>query len=134
MLRTDLFKTVDRASTRFIAVRDTLTVPDAATDARAIDLKHCRQGRLGIGYHFLINTMGDIQLGRSLHTVGSHSRDYDDVSVAIGVVGGVDAEGDRLDTRSPEQVSAIDDLTEFLTSVYPGAVPHDRPARPTAPL
>lgn len=128
MLRTDLFKTVDRASTRFIAVRDTLTKPSANIDALVIDTIHCRQGRLGIGYHFLIITNGDIQLCRDVATVGSHSRDYDDRSVAIGIVGGTDEEGVRLNTRNPEQLEALQDLTEFLHQMYPDTEVHDRPA------
>lgn len=134
MLRTDLFKTMDRVHTRFIAIRDTLTTPDPTFDVLALDLKHCRQGRLGIGVHFLINTTGDIQLGRSVDTVGSHSRDFDTVSVAVGVVGGLNEDGDRIDTRTPEQVEAITDLTAFLTAMYPDAEPHDRPAQGFTPL
>lgn len=134
MLRTDLFKTVDRAETRFIAVRDTLTPFDPTTGASEIDLKHCRQGRLGIGYHFLINTEGDIQLCRAVDTVGSHSRAYDQVSVAIGVVGGIDLNGDRVDTRSIDQQEALSDLTVFLETLYPAAEVNDRPAQGSTPL
>ena len=49
MLRTDLFKTVDRVDTRFIAVRDTLTRPGLEPTIRELDVLHCKQGRLGLG-------------------------------------------------------------------------------------
>jgi hypothetical protein len=127
MLRTDLFKTVARCNTRVIAVRDTLTTPSDETDAHTIDTIHCRQGRLGIGYHFLVIHNGNIQLCRDVNTVGSHTRNLDDISVAIGVTGGVDEEGTRQFTRNPEQVSAIDDLIELLSRMYPEAEVNDLP-------
>lgn len=130
MLRTDLFKTMDRVHTRFIATRDTITQPDPDFDIRALDVKHNRQGRLGVGVHFLINTAGDVQLGRGINTVGSHSRGLDEISVAIGVVGGLNVEGERTDTRTPEQLEALAELIALLQIMYPGAEPHDRPAQP----
>jgi N-acetyl-anhydromuramyl-L-alanine amidase AmpD len=127
MLRTDLFKTMARGNTRVIAVRDTLTPPSDETDAYTIDTQHCRQGRLGIGYHFLVVNKGDIQLCRDIETVGSHTRNLDDISVAIGVTGGVDKEGQRTFTRNPDQIEAIDDLIAFLSQRYPEAEVNDRP-------
>jgi len=127
MLRTNLFKTVARDETRVIAVRDTLTIPSGETDAYTIDTMHCLQGRFGIGYHFLVILNGNIQLCRDIETCGSHSRKIDDISVAIGVTGGVDEEGTRTYTRTPEQVSAIEDLIEFLAERYPTAEVSDRP-------
>lgn len=128
MLRTDLFKTVERAETRFIAIRDTLTKPDPEIDVKVMDTLHCRRGSLGVGYHFLIIMGGDIQLGRDIERTGSHSRDYDNNSVAIGIVGGTDDEGERMNTRTSEQLEALDDLVEFLSARYPQAEVHDRPS------
>lgn len=127
MLRTDLFKTVDRGDTRFIAVRDTRTQAHQSIDIKEMDLRHCRQGRLGVGYHFLLLVDGSIQLGRNLKTVGSHSRKYDANSVAIGVVGGVNKEGELANTRSPDQLLSLDELSAFLKTVYPQASVHDEP-------
>lgn len=127
MLRTDLFETVERASTRFIAVRDTLTPSSPLVDARAIDIKSCRQGRLGIGVHLLLTTEGDIQLGRDIETVGSHSRSLDATSVAVGVVGGLDDEGNRTANRTPDQLEALVDVLECLSERYPDAVVDDAP-------
>lgn len=127
MLRTDLFPTVDRAETRFIAVRDALTDPEVPHDIKAMDARHCKQGRLGVGWHFFVTTSGTIQLGRDLNSCGSHTRTLDTSSVAIGVEGGVDENGDRKMTRNTEQASAIDDLTAFMRSIYPQATVSDTP-------
>lgn len=125
MLRTDLFKTVRRAETRFIAVRDSLTQPDPEIDAKHLDAEHCRQGRLGIGWHFLILVCGAIVLCRDIDTVGAHSVNHDHLSVSVGIVGGLDENGDRKNTRNPEQVAALDDLVPVLKGFYPDAEVHD---------
>jgi hypothetical protein len=127
MLRTDLFKTVNRTETRFIAVRDTITLPCPTIDAKFIDVKHCRQGRLGIGYHFLLLVSGTIQLGRDIETIGSHSRDLDGLSVSIGIVGGKDEGKERVNTRNQDQQEALQDLIQFLQERYPDAEVSDRP-------
>lgn len=127
MLRTDLFKTNDRVDTKYIAVRDTLTKSDANIDALMIDAMHCKRGSLGIGYHFLILTSGTIQLCRDIETVGSHTKDVDPLCVAIGIVGGTDHEGERINTRTPDQLESLKDMLEFLSARYPTAEVSDRP-------
>lgn len=138
MLRTDLFKTVERDQTRFIAVRDSLTEASPEIDAKHLDAEHCRQGRLGIGWHFLILVCGAIVLCRDIDTVGSHSWNFDKVSVAVGVVGGVDPKltgvkdtSDRAYTRNPEQEAALGDLIEVLQDKYPGAEVDDAYSTPS---
>ena len=129
MLRTDSFKTVDRVETRFIAIRDTLTQPDL--DIKELDVIHCKQGRLGVGWHFVVLGTGTIQLGRDIETCGSHSKGLDALSVAIGVTGGIDEAGDRTLTRTTEQWQAIDDLVRFLQDRYPAN--HLRQPNPRLP-
>jgi len=126
MLRTDLFKTVDRAETRFIAVRDALTHLGDPHDISRIDASHCKQGRLGVGWHFFVLGNGNIQLGRNIETCGSHTKGLDTLSVAIGVEGGTDKAGDKELTRTAAQWSAIEDLIEFLSNRYPSSEVSDQ--------
>lgn len=125
-LRCNLFHTLPRGSTKYIAIRDTLTSNKEEFDAYLIDTIHCRQGRLGIGYHFLILTKGDIQLCRHPEATGSHSRNLDEISVAVGLIGGV-TNGVRENNRTPEQLEALDDLIGVLRERYPTAEIDDRP-------
>lgn len=127
MLRTDLFKTLDRDETRFIAVRDSLTKPDPEYTVKYFDAIHCKRGRLGIGWHFLILVSGCIQLGRDINTCGAHSKDIDEVSVGVGIVGGKNEDNEDEYTRTPDQLEALTDLIEVLSSKYPGATVHDDP-------
>ena len=126
-LRCNLFPTLPRGSTLYFAVRDTLTQSKPTIDASTIDEIHARQGRLGIGHHFLILVDGTIQLCRHLSSVGAHSRNMDEISVAIGLVGGVDRNGERTNTRTQDQLEALDDLLDVLREYYPEAEVHDRP-------
>lgn len=123
-----MFKTVDRAKTRFIAIRDTLTKPDLEVDIQTMDEIHCKTGKLGVGWHFLVLTSGTIQLGRDIETCGAHSKEIDKVSVAVGVVGGVDKDGNRAYTRSPEQTQSLEDLMVILANRYPQATTSDNPS------
>lgn len=123
-----LFSTMNRPETTAIAIRDTLTRPQEAGDLRSIDTLHARQGRIGCGYHFLVQTDGTIDLCRKIQTVGSHSLGLDFTSVAIGVVGGVDPEtGERTNTRSEEQERAIEELVSVLSDLFPNATLDDNP-------
>jgi hypothetical protein len=135
MLRTDLFKTVDRAETRFIAIRDTLTQADPDIDVKYLDALHCKRGKLGIGWHFLILVNGDIQLGRDVNTCGSHTKAMDTDSVAIAIVGGLDDEGHKAMTRNIDQIEAMYDTIYVLREMYPDVQLHDTPQRsiPTPP-
>ena len=127
--RTDLFPTHDREVTKYIAVRDTITKPEPAKKMtlEALEAIHCRKGRFGIGFHYLVFMDGTTAVGRGEATVGSHSRNYDTISVSIGVVGGLDEEGNRCNTRTPEQLEAIEYLVKALQQTYPDAEVHDNP-------
>lgn len=125
-LRSNLFKTLPRERTDYIAVRDTITENTEDIEASHIDAIHCRQGRLGVGYHFLILTSGDITLCRHIDTVGSHTKRMDDISVAIGIVGGLEGKI-RTNTRNLAQLEALNAIVDVLLDIYPNAELHDRP-------
>jgi len=128
-IRTDYFKTKERDVTSYIAVRDTLTRPSVAESMTVSDLDadHCRRGKFGIGYHVLVLHDGTAVQCRPLDTIGAHSRKLDQISVAIGVVGGLDEEGKRMNTRTPEQTEMIEGLIAVLKVEYPEATVDDNP-------
>ena len=128
-IRTDYFKTKTREVTKYICVRDTLTKPEQAKTMTVfdVDTEHCRRGKLGVGYHFLILQDGTIVQCRALKTIGAHSRKFDQISVAIGLVGGLDEKGDRLNTRTPEQLLALEWAIDSMRKEYPDAEVDDNP-------
>jgi hypothetical protein len=126
MLRTDHFPTNDRASTRFIVCRDTLTPPDPEIDILELDTIHCRKGRIGVGFHFVILPNGTIQLGRRISSTGCFAAGLDQIAVGVGLVGGLvenPPHGFKKGyTRTPEQSLALTDLIEVLRDIYPGTL------------
>ena len=127
-LRNTMFPTKNRERTKFICIRDTLTRPaDVPTlTLRKLDDIHCLRGKFSLGYHFVIFPDGTTEEGRDIDTIGNHSRNFDAISVGIGVVGGLDEEGKRSYTRTIEQEQSIKALIAKLQEVYPEAEINDQ--------
>lgn len=113
----------------------------AATDdamdigAAEIDRWHKQRGFERIGYHFVIRRDGRIEKGRGLHERGAHAGGHDraavgaaalaynDRSVGICLVGGVEAD-DAMRARdnfTPPQWAALKALVETMLTIFPGA-------------
>lgn len=90
-------------------------------DAATIRSWHLRQGWSDIGYHFVIRLDGTVERGRPEHLPGSHAKGYNTGSIAMVYVGGLDAQGQPKDTRTPAQLTAMADLCQELLDAYPGA-------------
>ena len=61
---------------------------------------------------------GTIEAGRPLTIAGAHCIGYNDHSVGICYIGGLDTSGKPADTRTPVQKTAMDDLINKLTREY----------------
>ena len=79
---------------------------------------HRQQGWLGIGYHFVILTDGTIQRGRPLEAIGSHVKGYNNCSVGICLIGGVNAKGKSVDNFTEEQKESLKCLLDYLRWYY----------------
>jgi N-acetylmuramoyl-L-alanine amidase len=83
---------------------------------------HLKNGWSDIGYHFLVNLDGTVELGRQIDLIGSHcyGENYD--SIGVCYVGGKCTDGTLADTRTPEQMKSIDIVISFIRSMY-GYIP-----------
>ena len=54
---------------------------------------HLERGFEEIGYHYIIEIDGNVQIGRPLHLVGAHCYGQNDDSIGIAYVGGLDESG-----------------------------------------
>ncbi len=81
-----------------------------------IDRMHRDQGRLCIGYHFVIRKDGTVEEGRPLTKRGSHLPDRNHCSVGICIVGGISTQA---------QDEAIDELLTNLEQVFPDTALED---------
>lgn len=100
-------------------------------DVRAADIDkwHKERGFAMIGYNYVIDLDGTVEVGRPLsrdgahcNTAGTSGRSYNRHSIGICYVGGLDKDGKPADTRTPEQKRALRDLVYKLMDAYPNIV------------
>jgi N-acetyl-anhydromuramyl-L-alanine amidase AmpD len=104
----------------------------AGQDVRASDINkwHLERGFKCIGYHFVIDLDGTIEVGRPLTMDGAHcntcgvsGRPYNKHSIGICYIGGLDKNGKPADTRTPAQKLALSRLIyDDLLPKYPNIV------------
>lgn len=103
----------------------------AGQDVRAADIDkwHKERGFAMIGYNYVIDLDGTVEIGRPLsrdgahcNTAGTSGRSYNRHSIGICYVGGLDKDGKPADTRTPEQKRALRDLVYKLMDAYPNIV------------
>ena len=100
----------------------------ANQDVRAADIDkwHKERGFACIGYNYVVDLDGTVELGRPLTRDGAHCNtaglsgvSYNKHSIGICYVGGLDADGNAADTRTPEQKKALSELVYKLMEEYP---------------
>lgn len=103
----------------------------AGQDVRAADIDkwHKERGFAMIGYNYVVDLDGKVEVGRPLsrdgahcNTAGTSGKSYNRHSIGICYVGGLDKDGKPADTRTPEQKRALRDLVYKLMDAYPGIV------------
>lgn len=101
----------------------------AGVDIKAadIDKMHRARGFKMIGYHFVIDLDGTVEVGRPLTMSGAHcekpgfsGKPYNSHSIGICYVGGLDKDGKPADTRTPEQKAALARVVWNLFDTYKG--------------
>lgn len=85
---------------------------DKVQGVKEIKRAHRAKGLLDIGFHFVIRTSGEIEVGRPLGQIGAHCKGKNRNSVAICLVCG---EPNCL------QIESLTNLTKRLQDIYPNA-------------
>ena len=97
-------------------------------DVRAADIDkwHKERGFACIGYNYVIDLDGTVELGRTLtrdgahcNTAGTSGKSYNKHSIGICYVGGLDKYGRAKDTRTAAQKRALAALVYRLLAEYP---------------
>lgn len=115
--------TKKRTRTDFIVVHCSATGDKLDIGAADIDKWHRGQGWACIGYHYVIRRNGTIEEGRNVEVVGAHVAGYNEHSVAICMVGGVDA-NDPKKAKNNFTEAQFESLKKLLTELkekYPSA-------------
>ena len=103
----------------------------AGQDVRAADIDkwHKERGFSRIGYNYVIDLDGTVEVGRPLTMDGAHCNtaglsglSYNKHSIGICYVGGLDTFGNAADTRTPEQKQALSELVYKLMDEHPGII------------
>lgn len=85
---------------------------------------HKARGFATIGYHYVIYLDGTIHEGRPEEQMGAHTTGQNPNSIGICYIGGTDAKGNPMDTRTDKQKVALIALVKELKERYPKASVH----------
>lgn len=87
----------------------------------SLEACHKARGYKCIGYHYYITKDGQLHQCRPEEMIGAHARHYNAHSIGICYEGGLDANGQKADTRTPAQKHALVALLRSLKYDYPDA-------------
>lgn len=82
---------------------------------------HKERGWSGIGYHYVVLLDGTIENGRPEYWNGAHVKGFNDDSLGICYIGGLDANGKAKDTRTEGQKEVLYNLLIRLKKKHPAA-------------
>lgn len=103
----------------------------AGQDVRAADIDkwHKERGFAMIGYNYVVDLDGTVEVGRPLsrdgahcNTAGTSGLSYNKHSIGICYIGGLDENGNAADTRTDRQKAALASLIYTLMETYPDIV------------
>lgn len=94
-------------SVDYIVIHCSATKAHQNFTSKDIDLWHRKRGWLMIGYHVVILRDGSIQLGRQLDRQGAHVKGYNDCSLGVCMIGGVDDAGEPEDNFTEAQWNSL---------------------------
>jgi N-acetylmuramoyl-L-alanine amidase len=109
---------------KYIVVHCSATPASMDVGASEIDRWHRARGWLRIGYHAVIRRDGTVEMGRALDEMGAHALGYNDKSVAVCLVGGIElVNGKQIATPNftPEQYATLSFLLVEWTERFPHA-------------
>lgn len=86
--------------------------------AEDIDRWHRERGFKGIGYHYIICLNGKIEKGRDILLPGAHCKGWNERSIGICYIGGLDENGHPADTRTNAQKRVLFQLIMDLQKEY----------------
>ena len=107
-----------RVTTEAIFVHCSATKPTMNVGLREIRQWHKEMGWLDVGYHFIIKRDGTIEEGRPVDVVGSHVKGWNERSVGVCLVGGIDEKGKHSANFTPAQMSSLRNKLDELKAVY----------------
>lgn len=106
---------------KYIVIHCTATQPSATVES----IQNYWRNNLGWkspGYHYILPANGGTKQLLPEDKVANGVAGYNDVSVHLSYIGGVDSTGKPLDTRTAGQLQAMKVLVKTLKAKYPNAI------------
>lgn len=110
-----------RKRTNYLVVHCSATKPSMDIDAAEIDRWHRQFGWSRIGYAYVIKRNGEVEVGRGADEIGAHVKGYNNESLGICLIGGVDDNGDPDSNFTDHQWTALKNTITLLKDQYPQA-------------
>lgn len=108
-----------RNNTDHIVIHCSATPPGMNIGVREIARWHRDKGWLAIGYHFVIRRDGNVEKGRELEDIGAHARGFNNRSIGICLVGGVNEHNEPQDNFTEEQKRNLALLVDQMLTIWP---------------
>jgi N-acetylmuramoyl-L-alanine amidase len=112
---------MEASQVRYLVVHCSATNPKQRVDAAVIDRWHRQRGFRKIGYHYVIKRDGQVELGRMIDEQGAHAVGFNDCSIGICLVGGVDKDLNPENNFTAEQFASLKAKLEELLVKFPKA-------------
>lgn len=108
----------------YIVVHTSATMPSMDIGVEEIRRWHVKgNGWSDVGYHYVIRRDGTIEEGRDITRVGAHVRGFNNHSIALCWVGGLNEETKQSeDNRTDEQNVTMRKILDRLLGAFPDAV------------
>ena len=104
---------------KYIIIHCSATAEGKDFKAKDIDRWHKQRGFKKIGYHYVIDLDGTVEKGRNDNEVGAQAIGYNDKSLGVVYIGGLDKDGKTpKDTRTEAQKQSMLKLVKELISKY----------------
>lgn len=111
-----------RPSTDAIFVHCSATKPHMNWGVREVRQSHKERGFLDVGYHYIIKRDGAVEAGRDEKAIGSHAKGYNETSIGVCLIGGVNDKMQPEANFTPAQMNSLRSLLTTLLTTYEGSV------------
>ena len=105
----------------WLVVHCSATKEGANFKAKDINQWHKQKGWSQIGYNYVIDLDGTVEVGRDVDIVPAQVAGYNSHAIGICYVGGVDHQNKPKDTRTVQQKESLLKLLKNLKTLYPKA-------------
>lgn len=106
----------------YIVIHCSATKEDQDFDVEDIRRWHRQRGWMDVGYHFVIKRDGEVQRGRPHDVPGAHARGFNEVSLGVCLIGGVESDGKTSESNyTAFQWKALETLVNDLKKLHPDA-------------